>query len=144
MDNVLVDFKTGIDKLEEATLNEYEGRLDEVPNIFSLMEPMPYAIESVKKLSSKYDLYILSTAPWLNTSAWIHKIEWVHKYFGKEKGSLFYKRLIISHHKNLNSGDYLIDDRPNNGAKDFSGKWIHFGSKEFPDWTMVTKYLLDE
>lgn len=144
MDNVLVDFKTGIDKLDNDTLNEYEGRLDEVPNIFSLMDPFNNAIESVEKLSGKYDLYILSTAPWLNPTAWIHKIEWVHKHFGKEKDSLFYKRLIISHHKNLNSGDYLIDDRPNNGAKDFKGEWIHFGSESFPDWNSVTRYLLSK
>ena len=29
MDNVLVDFKTGIDQLDNDTLIEYEGRLDE-------------------------------------------------------------------------------------------------------------------
>ncbi|WP_242155511.1 5' nucleotidase, NT5C type [Aestuariivivens sediminis] len=144
MDNVLVDFKTGIDKLDNDTIIEYDGRLDEVPNIFSLMEPLPGAIESVYKLSHKYDLYILSTAPWLNPSAWIHKLKWVHKYFGKEKDSLFYKRLIISHNKNLNAGDYLIDDRPNNGAEDFNGKWIHFGSQDFPDWDAVTEFLLIE
>ena len=142
MDNVLVDFKTGIEKLDKQTIDEYEGRLDEVPNIFSLMEPYPNAIDSVHKLSRKYDLYILSTAPWLNPSAWIHKIEWVHKHFGKEEDSLFYKRLIISHNKQLNAGDYLIDDRPNNGAKDFTGEWIHFGSKNFPDWEAVVEYLL--
>lgn len=144
MDNVLVDFKTGIEKLDKNIIDEYEGRLDEVPNIFSLMDSYPNAIDSVHKLSKRYDLYILSTAPWLNPSAWIHKLEWVYKYFGKEKDSLFYKRLIISHNKNLNIGDYLIDDRPNNGAKDFKGEWIHFGSQDFPDWDTVTEYLLSK
>ena len=144
MDNVLVDFTTGIEKLDKATIHEFEGRLDEVPNIFSLMEPYHNAIESVHKLAEKYDLYILSTAPWLNSSSWTHKLEWVHKYFGKEKDSLFYKRLILSHNKNLNAGDYLIDDRPNNGAEDFKGKWIHFGSQEFPDWEAVTAYLFSK
>ena len=38
--------------------------------------------------------------------------------------------------------DFLIDDRPNNGAKNFEGKWIHFGSEDFPDWSSVIKYLL--
>jgi len=61
------------------------------------MEPMPLAIESVKKLAQEYDLYVLSTAPWKNPSAWSDKLEWIP--------------LIISHHKNLNKGDYLIDDR---------------------------------
>ncbi len=143
MDNVLVDFKTGIDKLELSIQLEYEDRLDEVPNIFSLMEPYANVIDSVYKLTAKYDLYLLSTAPWLNPTAWSDKIKWVHKYFGKDEDSLFYKKLILSHHKNLNKGDYLIDDRPNNGAENFKGEWIHFGKDEFPDWNAVTTYLLE-
>ncbi len=142
MDNVLVDFKTGIDKLDKETVNKYRNRLDEVPGIFSFMTPYSGAIDAVNKLAGKYDLYILSTAPWLNPAAWRHKLEWVHKYFGKDKDSVFYKKLIISHHKDLNKGDYLIDDRPNNGAENFEGEWIHFGSEKFPDWDAVTAYLL--
>lgn len=142
MDNVLVDFKSGINRLADKTINEYSDRLDEVPGIFGKMDPMPYAIESIGKLTSKYELYILSTAPWLNPSAWIDKVKWIQKYFGKEKSSLLYKRLIISHHKNLNCGDFLIDDRPNNGAKDFKGEWIHFGTERFPDWDSVIEYLM--
>lgn len=142
MDNVLVDFKSGIKKLDDKTQKEYIGRLDEAPGIFAQMEPFDNAIDSIRILSQKYDLYILSTAPWLNPSAWIDKLEWIQKHFGKETTSLFYKRLIISHHKNLNIGDFLIDDRPNNGAENFSGKWLHFGSEKFPNWDMVTKYLM--
>lgn len=142
MDNVLVDFKTGIARLDQTTIAEYEGRLDEVPNIFSLMDPYPKAIASVHELSKNFEMYLLSTAPWQNPSAWKDKIEWVHKYFGKEENSLFYKRLILSHNKHLNIGDYLIDDRPNNGAMNFTGEWIHFGSEAFPDWDAVTHYLL--
>ena len=69
MDNVLVDFASGIAKLDAKTVSDYAGRLDEVPGIFSLMEPMPGAIEAVHKLAEKYDVYILSTAPWKNPSA---------------------------------------------------------------------------
>ena len=35
MDNVLVDFKTGIEKLDQQTLKEYQGKYDEVKGIFS-------------------------------------------------------------------------------------------------------------
>ena len=66
MDNVLVDFQSGIDALTEETMKEYEDRLDEVPGIFSLMKPMPGAIESLYRLQEKFELYILSTAPWKN------------------------------------------------------------------------------
>lgn len=40
MDNVLVDFASGINRLDEATRAEYAGRLDEVPGIFAMMDPV--------------------------------------------------------------------------------------------------------
>lgn len=137
MDNVLVNFKTGIDRISSYNKKEYEGRYDEVPDIFSLMDPMEGAIESYNKLSSQYDTYILSTSPWDNPSAWQDKILWVKKYLEKSA----YKRLILSHHKNLNRGDYLIDDRLKNGADKFIGEHIHFGTEKFPDWKSVLSYL---
>ena len=36
MDNVMVDFPSGIAKLDEKTKQEYEGRYDEVEGIFQL------------------------------------------------------------------------------------------------------------
>ncbi len=138
MDNVLVDFQSGIDQLDEKTKKEYEGRLDEVPGIFGLMKPMKGAIEAFEKLATQYDTYILSTAPWENPSAWSDKVIWVKKYLGNKA----WKRLILSHHKNLNKGDYLIDDRPNNGAEYFEGEWIQFGGGSFRNWEPVKQYLL--
>ena len=139
MDNVLVDFPSGISKLSQEVINEYESNLDEVPNIFSLMEPLEGAIDSFKILSQRYDTYILSTAPWKNSSAWSDKVKWVQKYLGESA----YKRLILTHHKNLNHGDYLIDDRTKNGAGEFKGELIQFGTDKFPDWKSVCSYLLD-
>lgn len=139
MDGVLVDFQSGIDKLSDETKKEYEGRLDEVPGIFSLMDPMPGAIEAVYRLSEHYDVYILSTAPWKNLSAWSDKINWITKHFG----GLFKKRVILTHCKNLCHGDFLIDDRPKNGACDFAGEWIEFGSFMYTGWDDVLCYLLD-
>ena len=138
MDNVLVDFPSGIAQLTPDTQKEYEGRLDEVPGIFALMTPLEGAIDAFETLSKKYDSYILSTAPWENSSAWKDKNEWVKKYLGKSA----HKRLILSHHKNLNKGDYLIDDRTANGAGEFEGEHIQFGSDKFPDWESVLEYLL--
>lgn len=138
MDNVLVDFPTGIARISEPQRKEFEGRLDEVPGIFSLMEPMDDAIESFNELAKNFDTYILSTAPWENQTAWSDKLNWVKKYLG----TLAHKRLILSHHKNLNAGDYLIDDRLKNGADKFMGEHIHFGTERFPDWKSVREYLL--
>ena len=143
MDNVLVNFQSGIDKLDDATKQAYEGHIDDVQGIFAKMDPMPGAIEAVHKLAEKYDVYILSTAPWKNPTALNDKLEWVKIHFGGEKDSPFYKRLIFTHHKDLCHGDYLIDDRPSKcGAGNFSGELIHFGSPVFPDWDAVVEYLM--
>ena len=138
MDNVLVDFDSGIKKIPEILKTQYEGKIDEVPGIFSLMKPLNGAISSFEKLSYKYDTYILSTAPWENASAWSDKNLWVRKYLGK----IAQRRLILTHHKNLNSGDFLIDDREANGANLFKGKHIIFGSFKYPNWEAVCNYLL--
>lgn len=73
----------------------------EVPGIFSLMEPMPGALEAVERIAKKYDVFILSTAPWGNPSAWSDKFLWVKKHFGE----VFYKRLILTHRKDLVKGN---------------------------------------
>jgi 5'(3')-deoxyribonucleotidase len=84
-----------------------------------------------------FDTYILSTAPWNNPSAWSDKLEWVKKYLG----GVALKRLILSHHKNLLSGDFIVDDRDKRGVKKFNGEHIHFATKKFPDWKIVLEYL---
>ncbi len=74
MDNVLVDFQSGLDKIDEEIKNQYRAkgpddkdRLDEIPGLFGKMEPMPGAIEAVQ--TEVYDVFFLSTAPWKNPSA---------------------------------------------------------------------------
>jgi 5'(3')-deoxyribonucleotidase len=156
MDNVLVNFQSGIDRLPIAVQEEYKDRLDEVEGIFALMDPNPGAVEAFKLLAKRHHVYILSTAPWKNHSAWSDKVAWVQLHLGKDEGEAAWKRLILSHHKNLNKGDFLIDDRLANGAGEFEGELIHFGPKDekekrdgrFPDWDSVidffkSKNLLD-
>lgn len=139
MDNVLVNFQSGVDSINPSLLKMYAGSFDEIPDIFRYMLPNEGAIEGFNKLfdSGKFDVYILSTAPWENPTAWVDKLLWVKKYLPKA-----YKRLILSHNKQLNNGDYLIDDRTANGAGEFDGELIQFGSKQFPDWGSVLNYLL--
>ena len=138
MDNVLVDFQSGLDQVSEEIKAEYAGRLDEIPGLFAKMKPMEGAIEAVHELQKHYDLFILSTAPWKNPSAWSDKVEWVTKYLD----DVFHKKMIITHRKDLCQGDYLIDDRGKNGTSEFSGEWIEFGSEMFPNWESVLDYLL--
>jgi len=140
MDNVLVDFPSAFTKLDSLTKERYKDNMDDIPDIFSLMKPMKDALESYNLLSKHFDTYILSTAPWNNPTAWSDKLLWIQKYLGDEA----YKRLILTHHKNLNCGDYLIDDRVKNGVDKFSGEHIHFGKEPFFDWQSVTQYLLKQ
>ena len=137
MDNVLVDFQSGLDQVSEEVKAEYAGRLDEIPGLFAKMKPMEGAIDAVHELQKHYDLFILSTAPWKNPSAWSDKVEWVTKYLD----DVFHKRMVITHRKDLCQGDYLIDDRGKNGTSEFAGEWIKFGSEQFPNWESVLKYL---
>jgi 5'-nucleotidase len=140
MDNVLVDFPSGVARLAPGLVQEYEGRLDEVPGIFSLMDPLPGALEAFERLARGFDTYLLSTAPWENPSAWSDKLLWVKRHLGLQAR----KRLILTHHKNLNAGDFLVDDRTRNGADRFPGEHIHFATQRFPDWQAVLEYLMPQ
>ena len=135
MDGVLVDFESGIEQADSNLLKSYQGQYDNVPHIFSWMKPMPGGIEAFKKLNEKYDMYILTTAPWRNETALQDKKDWLNKHLG----DIIKKKVIFSHHKELLMGDYLIDDRQCLG---FKGKQFLFGSEEYPDWNSITKELL--
>lgn len=137
MDNVLVDFPSAFRRLDQPVLSQYEDRLDEVPGIFALMDPVAGAIDAFIELAQLYDTYVLSTSPWENSTAWSDKLLWIKRNLGQHA----YKRLILSHHKNLNAGHFLVDDRTKNGADKFTGEHVLFGSKRFPNWHAVTQYL---
>ena len=139
LDGVIADFEKGKANHAKSSITPYRGRPDKLPGIYKDLDPIEGAIESVNKLlKSKYKIYFLSTAPWDNPDAWTHKRLWIAKHF-EEK--LIRRRLILCHHKQLLMGDYLIDDRKWNGASEFTGEWIHFGSKRFPNWKSVLGYL---
>lgn len=147
MDGVLVNFESAYPtitpeeraKYNPEGLEDRKARYDDVPNIFSRMKPMEGAITAYERLSQVYDTYILSTAPWDNPTAWSDKLEWVKKHLGE----VAKKRLILSHNKQMNKGDYLIDDRSRNGADKFDGEHIQFGKDPFPNWDSVLEYLLN-
>ena len=122
LDGVLVDYRN------TDALDKYEGFL-----------PYDGATEFFNELQNHFEVYLLSTAPWSNPRAWADKVNWVQRYLGPGA----FKKLILSHNKSLNKGDYLIDDRPNNGAAGFGGEWLHFGpGNKFPDYKSVLDYLI--
>ncbi len=138
MDNVLVDFRSAFPLLDETVKEKFKDNMDDIEGIFSLMKPMKNAIKSFEILAKHFDVYILSTSPWDNPTAASEKVAWVKKYLPE----LAYKRLILSHNKHLNHGDYIVDDRLANGVDRFSGEHIHFGEKNFENWNLVVDYLL--
>ena len=139
LDGVIADFDKGKSEHPLGKVSPYVGRPDKLPGIYENLDPIEGAIDSVNKLlNSQYKIFFLSTAPWDNSDAWTHKRLWIAKYF-EEK--LIKKKLILCHHKQLLIGDYLIDDREWNGAAQFTGDWIHFGSERFPKWESVLDYL---
>jgi 5'-nucleotidase len=137
MDNVLVNFPTGIAKTPPDLNEQFEGHLDDIPGILSLMDPVEGAVQAFNELSSLFDIYILSTAERDNPSARSAKLLWVKRHLDAPA----YKRLIPSYHKNLNDGHFLVDDRTKNGADRFRGEHIHFTTPAFPDWGKTLSYL---
>ena len=126
MDNTLVNFQSAIDQLPTQVKESYKGELDNVPGIFSKMKPINEMVHLFNQMAAdeRYDVYILSTSPWDNPTAASDKVAWVKKYL-----PLYgYKRLILSHNKHLNIGDYLIDDRTTNGAGELLKRieWIDY------------------
>ena len=62
MDNVLVDFRSGLSRVTNAIITEYDDdgtgkpHYDDIPNIFSLMDPMLGAIKAIQELNQHFDL----------------------------------------------------------------------------------------
>ena len=141
LDEVIADFISAMHSHPLREIPPYDEHPDTIPNIFRNLKLIEGAIASVNQLleSEKYEVYFLSTAPWNNPSAWTDKRLWLEELFG----DVINRKLILTHRKDLVKGDILIDDRPNNGAKDFEGEWIHFGSDDYPDWNMVLNYLIN-
>jgi len=144
MDGVLVDLQKAIDDYHKTTSEKlsllYRDDADLIPGIFREAPAMKGAIEAVRKLyqSGKYDICVATTSPWDNPYAAGDKMFWIQKYLGEE----FYKSMTITHRKDLLHGDYLIDDRTANGAGEFKGKLMQFGTKKYPDWDAILNELL--
>ena len=148
LDGVLVKFPENLDEIDISISDECRQWCNETgehhsdfEGIFSTLKAMDGADEAIHRLMQKFDVYLLSTAPWANTSSWSEKRIWVEQHLP----SLPKKKLILTHNKSLVRGSYLIDDRSKNGASEFGiqegQEWIHFGSTKFPDWESVLEYL---
>lgn len=149
MDGVLADFDHAIKQhcpeLETSDIfPDYESREAKVnaicesnPDIFHNLITIPGAINAVKRLDEIYDIYFLSTPMENVPLSYAGKRVWLEKHFGK----IAYKKLILTHRKDLAIGHYLVDDRTRNGAGEFTGEHIHFGSPRYINWDTTLFYL---
>ena len=110
---------------------------EDVPGFFLDLKPYEDGVKLFHKLAKHHEVLIASTAPWDNPNSWSEKRRWVEKYLQEDAK----KKLVLTHRKDLLIGDYLIDDRTKNGAGNFKGKLILFGSEEFPDWKTVEVFF---
>lgn len=141
MDGVLADFDVGVKNYEkENGVILSADDFDSIPDLYLNLPVLTGALGAITKLynSNKYDMFVATTAPWDSPNSLTHKRLWLEDNFG----DIFYKRMFTTHRKDLLMGDYLIDDRVVNGAGNFIGEHIHFGSDKFPDWNSVLLYLL--
>ena len=151
MDGVVADFEQSVLNIcpELNTVAIYrnskkrDAKIDQIcatePSFFHNLLPMEGAIEAVKQLFLLYDLYFLSSPMWGVPESYSGKRIWIETHFGV----LAKKRLILSHRKDLHIGDFLVDDRTRNGAGEFQGFHLHFGTKAFPDWEATLAFLIE-
>ena len=151
MDGVVADFEQSVLKIcpELNTASIYgnpkkrDAKIDQIcatePSFFHNLLPMDGAVDAVNQLFPLYDLYFLSSPMWGVPESYIGKRIWIEKSFGV----LAKKRLILSHRKDLHIGDYLVDDRTRNGASEFQGFHIYFGTEAFPDWETTLAFLIE-
>ena len=147
MDGVVADFNSLMRQIHTKInlLGETESQAlvdktcKENSHIFLQIEPIAGAIDAVNTLLKmpEVDLYFLTAAMWDVPESYTDKRLWLEKYFG----TAVRKKLIITHRKDLNRGDFLVDDRTRHGTDKFNGEHIHFGIGEFPNWTITLQYL---
>mgnify|MGYP000185639297 FL=1 len=140
MDHVLCDYEAGFAKHQARYPAETYPQSQ--PGLYIGLAPMPGAIETYLWLHEHPEtaVFILTAPSIKNPHCYSEKRQWVEKHLGMGVG----KNLIITPHKPLNRGDYLIDDKTAGKGQDcFDGQLILFGSKAFPDWARV-KHFFEE
>lgn len=134
MDGVVANFDKA---MQQHTSNGQPDFRPDVELDFLQFEPIDGSIDAIKQLQDAgHEVFFASTAPWANPDAWKAKRLWVERYFPS-----MYKRIFLTHRKDLLMGDILIDDRTANGAGEFKGKLILF--QNWVDTLKTIKQLVD-
>jgi len=100
-------------------------------------EPVPTAVKAFQQLAQVYDIYVLAHYPAGDASALSEQMRWVEHWLGVPA----WNRLVLSNHKNLAYGDYLIDAHADKGASEFMGTFMHFGEDPYKTWDDVLEFF---
>lgn len=158
MDNVLVDYESALnaEKIKEQ-VPKYESvvngvkktNYDDIPDIFSYSKPVKGAVEALKTLSQKFEVFIVSHASWANPLSWSNKLEWVKKYFDSDNvNGTFYKRLILAQDRDVTTmtDSYIVEGgEPYCNESHKNGSKVIFLNKkngDFRDWSSVVNHLM--
>lgn len=135
MDDVLCDYRGARDRaLAETPSQAYpQAQFD----FYRRLSPLPGAIEGVRQLAERHDVWILTRPSYKNPMSYTEKRLWVEDRLGLD----WCERLILCPDKTLLRGDYLIDDVPWEG---FIGTQLLFGRSPFTRWSDILKYFAME
>ncbi len=134
MDGVLCDFyKPFLQEQSQSNPFPHSRR-----GFFIELDPLDDAIESFKELEKYYDVWILTRPSPSNTHCYTEKADWVEQYLGHD----VLHKTIMCCDKALLKGDFLVDDMVEHGQLNFEGEHIHFNTEKFPNWKVVTEYLI--
>ncbi len=137
LDGTVCDLKGAVNRFRESNKDKSNQLCYKypwsLPGFFLGLEPMPFALESVKELSVNHDVWLLSRPSFKNTNSYTEKAEWVKAHLGYE----MQKKLILCGDKSLLKGKILVDDSDNAFQDKFEGIWIRIGKGQYPDWNSV-------
>lgn len=121
MDGVLCQFRKKFN--EEIERNPSIKFPQATYGFFTSLEPHEYMCALYKAFAKNkhFDVHILTAPSYLNPLCYTEKRVWVEKQLGLEAA----ERMVITGHKHLLKGDYLIDDNfEGKGQDKFNGKLL--------------------
>lgn len=146
MDGVLCDYDAARDREKVQYNVEFPQSRK---GFFIELDPIKGAIDGIRKLAQKYEVYILTSPSVKNSHVWTEKADWIEKHLGFE----WLDRLIITKQKGLLhqyppfgyplQRTYLIDDHNDEGGRDkfFKAGDMYWFSGEDADWDKVTEFF---
>ncbi len=138
LDDTLCDYKGAFECLKESSPEIAFPQSQQ--GFYEGLKPLSDAIGAFHWLckQAQFDVYILTAPSIYNPLCYSEKRRWVEQHLGIEH----VHRLIISYHKNLLIGDYLIDDKAEGrGQESFEGELIHFGASGLRTWRDIKRYI---